>query len=138
MEEALREALERLLTLKGECTFQIFNDLDAGQITMTQLNYLKYVDQMHETTISELSESLNLSKPTVTESIKKLQKCDLVHKRQCQTDGRKYYIELTDKGEQLAHMEQLSVMRLAEKITLVLDEAAVQKLIEALEGLKKK
>nr|WP_246543090.1 MarR family transcriptional regulator [Fusibacter paucivorans] len=103
---------------------------------MTQLNYLKYVDQLHETTISELSESLNLSKPTVTETIKKLQRCDLVHKRQCQADGRKYYIELTDKGEKLAHMEQLSVVRLAEKITLELDEEAVQKLIEALEGLK--
>jgi DNA-binding MarR family transcriptional regulator len=61
----------------------------------------------------------------------------LVQKRQCQADARKYYIELTGKGEQLAHMEQLSVSRLADKIATQLDETAVQMLIEALKGLEK-
>lgn len=136
MEENLREALEKLLNLKGECSFEVMSDLDLSNVSMTQLNYLKQVKRLDATTISELSEILELSKPTVTETIKKLEHSDLVCKRKCHADARKYYIELTEKGQQFANVEKITLDRLVEALKNRLSSQDIEKIIEALDGLK--
>ena len=136
MKESLRETIEKLLALKGACSYDLATDLEISNISMTQLNYLKQVNKLNETTISELSETLHLSKPTVTETIKKLEQYDLVCKRKCNADARKYFIELTDRGEQVANLEKLTIDLLVEQLSEKLSEAEIEKLIDALKSIQ--
>gem|GEM_PF-2082692 len=135
MDTALREVIEKLLSLKGECTFKLINDLEAKQLTMNQLNYLSIVERLKATTISELSETLNVSKPTVTESIKKLERSGYITKHKCAADARIYYIELTERGSKLANLEQLSVIKLVDLISEKLTREEVEHLVHALSGI---
>lgn len=135
MNTALKEAIEHLLSLKGECTFKLIDDLEAEQLTMNQLNYLNLVKRLKATTISELSDTLNVSKPTVTESIKKLERSGYVTKHKCTVDARIYYIELTDKGSKLANLETLSVIKLVDLILEKLTKEEVEHLVQALSGI---
>lgn len=135
MNTALKEAIEQLLSLKGECTFKLIDDLEAEQLTMNQLNYLNLVKRLKATTISELSDTLNVSKPTVTESIKKLERGGYITKHRCTVDARIYYIELTERGSKLANLEKLSVIRLVDLISEKLTKEEVEHLVQALSGI---
>ncbi|WP_069872396.1 MarR family winged helix-turn-helix transcriptional regulator [Fusibacter sp. 3D3] len=131
----LETLLEALAELKGQCAVQLIHDLNSDQLTVKQLEYLKLIDEFEATTISNLAEILDLKKPTVTETVHKLQKLDCVMKHQCSMDGRIYYITLTDKGEKLARLDQRSYNYLVEKIAERLETEEIELLILLLEKL---
>ncbi|MBF4692876.1 MarR family winged helix-turn-helix transcriptional regulator [Fusibacter ferrireducens] len=131
----LETLLEALAELKGQCTFQLIDELDADQLTVKQIEYLKLIDEFEATTISNLAEILDLKKPTVTETVHKLQNLDCVMKHQCSLDGRIYYITLTDKGEKLARLDQMSYRYLVEKIVQRLETNEIEILTSLLEKL---
>ncbi len=131
----LETLLEALTELKGQCAFQLIHDLDADQLSVKQIEYLKLIDEFEATTISNLAEILDLKKPTVTETIHKLQKLNCIMKHQCSMDGRIYYITLTEKGERLARIDQMSYHHLVEKIVKRLDTKEIETLTLLLEKL---
>lgn len=131
----LETLLEALAELKGQCAFQLIHDLDADQLTVKQIEYLKLIDEFEATTISNLAETLDLKKPTVTETVHKLQRLNCVMKHQCSLDGRIYYITLTDKGEKLARLDQMSYRYLVEKIVQRLETDEIETLTLLLEKL---
>ena len=131
----LETLLEALTELKGQCAFQLIHDLDADQLSVKQIEYLKLIDEFEATTISNLAEILDLKKPTVTETVHKLQKLNCVMKHQCSVDGRIYYITLTEKGERLARIDQMSYQHLVEKIVKRLDAKEIETLTLLLEKL---
>lgn len=133
----LEALLAELAELKGECAFELVRDLGTDQLTMKQLAYLKVIDDLEATTISNLAEIMALKKPTVTETVHKLQKLDCIMKHQCTMDGRIYYITLTEKGEQLARLDQLSYRNLVDVIYQKLEAEEIKTLMILLEKLTK-
>jgi len=75
-------------------------------LTYTQIEYLKIIDQDDYMTISDLAEKTRNSKPTVTEMVKKFILLDCVKKEPCHEDGRKFYLSLTQRGRKIARMEE--------------------------------
>src|SRR5256885_2943749 len=101
-------------------------DSAGGKITLDQESFralasdvrvevLKRLDARRET-VTDLSNLLALSKPTLLEHLEKLQNAGLVKRID---EGRKWiYYELTDKGRKILHPERVA-------ITLALGAAVV-------------
>ncbi|MDD3632152.1 MAG: MarR family transcriptional regulator [Atribacterota bacterium] len=102
------------------------------ELTLKQIEYLKKFDKRENTTISQLAEELGLSKPTVTEMVKKFIRLDCVQKEQCSQDARVYYLFLTEKGKIIARLEQITDDNFAKKVESRLSKEDINLLIEIL------
>src|SRR5436309_3027741 len=81
-----------------------------------RVGILKRLDSRRET-VTDLSNLLQLSKPTLLEHLEKLQTAGLVKRID---EGRKWiYYELTDKGRKILHPEKVAItLALASAIVL--------------------
>ena len=132
----LYETYKGLRELKGECSCKLTNELNMSELTLRQIEYIKKIGKYECITITELAEILDLSKPSITQMIKKFISLDCVYKSQCQEDGRVQYIYLTERGRHIAEFENLEIKRLVEKILERLDENETNILINILMKLK--
>ncbi len=72
-----------------------------------RVDVLKRLDERRQT-VTDLSNLLGLSKPTLLEHLEKLQAADLVKRVD---EGRKWiYYELSDKGRKVLHPERVSIV----------------------------
>ena len=101
-----------------------------SELTLKQIEYLKKFDERENTTISQLAEELGLSKPTVTEMVKKFIRLNYVQKEQCSHDARVYYLFLTEKGKIIARLEQITNDNFVKKVESCLSEEEIDLLIE--------
>jgi DNA-binding MarR family transcriptional regulator len=78
-------------------------------LTPLQIKTLQFIDHQDrkEVTVSLLSDSFQMSKPTISETIRILTQKGLVAKERSQTDGRSFRLSLLDEGE--AILRQISV-----------------------------
>ncbi len=70
------------MRVKKECRFCVIDKYNISQLTFKQIEYLKKFDEREYVTISQLAEDLNLSKPSITEMVKKFIQLDCVKKEQ--------------------------------------------------------
>jgi DNA-binding MarR family transcriptional regulator len=81
---------------------QLTTDLSKGvkteDITPIQYKILEYIMISQSVTITEISDCLHMSLPNTSRELRKLVEKDLCEKLPDTTDRRKYYIQLTDKG----------------------------------------
>src|SRR5438132_5634035 len=111
---------------RGRIGFRTMDSGGSAKITLDQASFkalasdvrvgiLKRLDVRRET-VTDLSNLLSLSKPTLLEHLEKLQSAGLVKRVD---EGRKWiYYELSDKGRKILHPERVA-------ITLVLGAAVV-------------
>jgi DNA-binding MarR family transcriptional regulator len=124
------------MKVKGECSCKLIDELNMSELTLRQIEYIKKIGKYDSITISGLAEILNLSKPSITEMVKKFIKLDCVYKKQCEEDGRVQYIYLTERGECIARFEDLEIKRLIAKIIESLDDGEINILISILLKVK--
>jgi DNA-binding MarR family transcriptional regulator len=96
------------------------------------MEYLKSLDKTCGVTTSRLAEILDLSKPTVTEMVKKFIKMDVVYKQSCPADGRVYYLKLTEKGQHIVDLGAMTNGYLAGRLFESLNEDDINTLITIL------
>jgi len=121
-EEHLYEVFENLIRIKDECSCTVFSEYGLSDMTVTQIAYLKAIDEQGEVTFSRLAEITRNSKPTITEMINKFVRMECVYRERCPDDGRILYIHLTEKGKRLAQAEQYALRRVIERMVHSLDE----------------
>lgn len=124
--------MANLYKLKGQCYLNLVDDYGLSEMSLKQINYLKTLNKSCGMTTSQLAETLDLSKPTVTEMVKKFIKMDCVYKQSCPADGRVYYLKLTEKGQRIADVDKLTNNFLATKIVNNLSVEDVELLITIL------
>jgi len=107
-----------------------------SELTLRQIEYIKKIGKYEYITISKLADILDLSKPSITQMVKKFIKLDCVYKEQCSEDGRVQFIYLTDRGKDIAEFEDLAMKKLIEKIISNIDEKEIDILIEILIKIK--
>ncbi len=130
--EHLCEVFERLLTIKNECSCQIFSECGLADMTMKQIDYLKVIDENGDVTFSRLAEITRNSKPTITEMVNRFVRMECAYRQKSPDDGRIVYIRLTEKGQMLAQAEQNALRRMIERMPNSLDEKEMALLIEIL------
>ena len=130
--EHLVEAFGRLMVIKNECSSEIFSECGLTDLTVTQIAYLKAIDEHHDVTFSRLAEITRTSKPTVTEMVNRFARMECAYRQKCPDDGRVTYIRLSEKGRMIANAEQNALHRMIERIVRALDENEVDLLLEIL------
>ena len=74
-------------------------------VTSSHIHYLDTIRQLELTTegvkVSDISDKLGLPRPSVTKTIKDMEKLGFVKKETTQTDGRVVFIKTTESGKEL-------------------------------------
>jgi DNA-binding MarR family transcriptional regulator len=125
-------ALTRFNDRYESCHRELSCEIPIGELKIKQMHYIEIIGKSSSLTFSQFAEKLQVTKPSVTSIINQLIKLECVRKNQCSMDGRKYFIELTPKGQKIAQFNNLKQNRLAEKITLALSEGELGLFIELL------
>lgn len=94
MEQAFFEFMQAI-------DLQQFNDMHKSDwgatITYVDIHYLFIINHRKSTTVSELADIMNVSRPAVTQKINELHALNLVEKIQSKEDKRYVSITLSDK-----------------------------------------
>lgn len=131
-QHTLFSVFNRFMLIKTECRYNVINKHNISGITLKQIEYLKLFDRRENVTISQLAVELGLSKPTVTEMVKKFIRLDCVQKEQCRHDARVYYLFLTEKGRMIARLEQIANNYFVKRVESCLSKEEINLLIEIL------
>ncbi len=114
--ETMRQSFNKFLKMYFDSCREVYEELDYKELTEKQFGYLRKIDDRGEITMGDLAEMFDLSKPTVTEMIRKFDDTGMIEKRRCDSDGRVFFISLTEKGKLLANTNKLESERAVEKI----------------------
>ncbi len=127
-QEKVRISFNKFLKMYFDSCREVYEELDYKELTGKQFSYLRKIDKSGEISMGDLAEAFELSKPTVTEMIRKFEDTGLIEKRKCDTDGRVSFISLTPKGKLLANTNELESKRAVEKIFARLSKEEVEAL----------
>lgn len=123
----------KLLNLKMEK----LRKLKELELSANHFQYINIIDRLKKTTFTDLSEKLKITKPAVTSFINKLLQQKIVIKTQSDQDKRFFYIELTDKGKQIADIYKKALFTFTSKIKSSMTAKEFKQLINLIEkGLK--
>ena len=125
-------AYAHLMELQGSCSYETMNKLNISDLTIKQIGYITMMDKIEYLTTSSLARELNLSKPTVTEMVKKFIYLDCVYKVQCSQDKRVSYLHLTAKGKTIANIERIKMEKLIELMVNSLEDDDIETLVQIL------
>ena len=100
----IEEIIEKLSQSMERYESETFNNSPLSNLTPTQVHYLDAIYHLKNPMISELATYLNVSKPTVTFAMNKMEGLGYVKKEQSDEDRRFFRVFLTPEGEELAKL----------------------------------
>lgn len=108
-----------------------------GGVTSSHIHYLDTLSKLEKTEgkvkVSDISENLGLPRPSVTKTVKDMEKLGFVEKETTETDGRFVYIKTTRTGRDLVNKYVDEYFgNLSEDLGGITDEDA-DKMIEVVE-----
>ena len=108
-----------------------------GGVTSSHIHYLDTLSKLEKTEgkvkVSDISENLGLPRPSVTKTVKDMEKLGFVEKETTETDGRFVYIKTTRTGRDLVDKYVDEYFgNLSENLGGITDEDA-DKMIEVVE-----
>jgi DNA-binding MarR family transcriptional regulator len=124
--EELRLSLNKFLRMYFDACKEVYSEINFDRITKIQFKYLKAIRELESTTLTELSERFNVSKPSMNEVIVKFEKSGLIKKVKSTTDKRITHITLTEVGHTLATTNLLESQRAVQKIVETLKQDEIQ------------
>lgn len=127
----IEEIIEKLSQSMERYETETFKNSPLSNLTPTQVHYLDAIFHLEDPNVSELASHLNVSKPTVTFALKKMENQGFVTKTQSDDDRRFFCIHLTSKGKELAILHDEIHKSYSEFFKQVLDEEEL-KTLEAL------
>ena len=131
-ENSLYSVFDSFMRVKSECRFCVMDKYNISELTIKQIEYLKKFDEHEYVTISQLAEELNLSKPSITEMVKRFIGLNCLKKEQCTHDARVYYLFLTDRGKAIARLEKIVLEDFIRRVKNCLKDEDISILIEIL------
>ena len=93
------------------------------------------IKEDNETTVSEIAFLMNISMPTVTVAVKKLESKGFVKKVPCAKDGRRMIVTLTETGRRINKAHGLFHKRMVKNISSQFQEAEKDVLYRAVAKL---
>jgi DNA-binding MarR family transcriptional regulator len=130
--EKLIETISKLsgmLVQQEEAAKEQFN---LSELSFTQMHYLELINLLVNPSITELSNSLKHTKPTVTVAVDKLIEKDYVFKVKSDIDRRSAHLHLTEKGNLINRMHDYAHRRIGESIVKKLNKEETELLIKIL------
>jgi len=106
-------------------------------VTITEAHMIEAIgmNEIEDTTVSEIASLMNVSAPTVTVALKKLESKGFINKTRCVKDGRRTIISLTEKGKKVDRAHGLFHKRMVKNISNQFHEAEKEVLFRAVSKL---
>jgi len=106
-------------------------------VTITEAHMIEVIgiQENKEATVSEIASMMNISMPTVTVAVKKLQTKGFITKTPCAKDGRRAIISLTDMGKKVDKAHGLFHKRMIRNISNQFQETEKEVLYRAITKL---
>ncbi len=120
--EQLRLSLNKFLKMYFNACREVYKEINFDRITKIQFRYLKAIRKFEKTTLTELADTFNISKPSMNEVIVKFEKSGLIDREKSTEDKRITVISLTEVGNTLATTNLLESQRAVNKINEALTE----------------
>lgn len=136
-QERVRQSFNAFLKMYFNSCREVYEELDYKELTGKQFSYLREIDKAGRITMGDLANSFDLSKPTITEMMRKFEEIGFIERTKSQDDGRIYYISLTPKGKLLANTNELESKRAVEKIFARLSPEEIQQLTQLFDKIGK-
>lgn len=114
--EELRVAFNKFLKMYFDACNEVYDEIHFDRIRGSRFKYLKEIHRRKKTTLTELADHFDLSKPTVNEVIQTFSNNGLIEKTKCVEDKRVHYISLTEMGQTLATTNTLESRRAVDKM----------------------
>jgi DNA-binding MarR family transcriptional regulator len=124
----IEEIIEKLSQSMERYETETFENSPLSNLTPTQVHYLDAIFHLEDPKVSELASYLNVSKPTVTFALNKMEKQGFVTKTQSDDDRRFFSIHLTSKGKELAKLHDEIHKSYSDFFKQVLDEEELKTL----------
>ena len=99
-----------------------------NELTLTQMNYLETINNLHNPNLTELAREMNLTKPTVKVAIDKLIEKDFISRVKSDEDRRSAHLHLTVKGKIINHMHDFAHKQMAELFSAKLSNEEISAL----------
>lgn len=126
--ESLRLAFNKFLKMYANACNEVYDEIRFDRIRGSRFKYLKEIHKRGKTTLTELSDHFDLSKPTVNEVIHTFSENGLIVKTKSDTDKRVTYISLSEMGTTLATTNMLESKRAVDKMHDVLSKRELKQL----------
>ena len=141
MDEKLLYKLKKIDHLIVQMIFKNCNNTQNRQPSRTQAKILDMlINSNGEISQKEIEEKLNVSRATISETLTKMEKYEMI-KRKSGTDSRTKIIKLTEKSIEIHKYMTETFDNISNKIENILSEEETKKLKELLiklsDGLKK-
>lgn len=107
------------------------------QLSIKEMHLLEAVGQGQEQgrTVSEVAKALDITRPTATVAINKLEKKGYVEKQSTDADGRVVRVKLTRLGKRIDHFHHLYHYNMVKKIVEDLDDSQRESLFRGIQKL---
>ena len=126
------ETVEMIPQLMGELESKAFEQEGFSDITMNQMHYLETIPKLGNPTSGDLADALSVTRPSVSAIIKKLIDNGYLTKSKSNSDGRVYFLHLTDKGIRFNELHREVHQILARRITENLNKDEIEVLADIL------
>ncbi|MCR4780336.1 MAG: MarR family transcriptional regulator [Ruminiclostridium sp.] len=99
----------------GSCLYKLYHSAvklessaiednkNCTELTVNELNLIEAIRRLSKgsetPTISAIANEMNITRPSTTVAVNKLERKDIVTKNGCEKDGRSVRVKLTQKGE---------------------------------------
>ena len=124
----LRESIDLLTRKMEEIEVDTIENSELSKLTRKQIYYLDVINQMKNPTLSEISDRLGLSKPSVTVFVEKLVQQGYLEKVKSDEDRRVSHIHLGEKGNMVARLHDTIHERIEMHLTQSLNDAEIEQL----------
>ena len=120
--------IEKLIQVLNSEESKYISSSKLRTLSSTQIHHIDLISHEHNPTLSELAKALKVTKPTVTNSVDKLEKLGLVFKIQSDDDRRIQHLHLTKKGMEIAELHDKFHIVFTEKLVSNLNNEEIKQL----------
>jgi DNA-binding MarR family transcriptional regulator len=103
-----------------------------SELTGKQMYYLEVISNLDNPNLSELATELNLSKPSITAIVDKLEEWGFIRKVQSDEDRRVSHIHMAERGKEIEKLHKKIHRRISNMFTSKLIEDELKSLIKLL------
>jgi DNA-binding MarR family transcriptional regulator len=123
----MKYTLDKLMSILFSRSEQMEEDLkkesDIEELSVKQLQCIELISSMENPNLTELSEELKITKPSVTSMIDKLAEHGYVERIKSDTDRRSAHVHLTKKGIVAGQLHDKLHQNIAQNLTKTLTES---------------
>lgn len=114
----------------GKYKEQLIKNPILSKLTVNQIHYLETINFLESPMVSEISETLKVSKASATVAINKLINLGYVKKFNSDKDKRVFFVELTPEGRDIVKLKDVIFRDFIQDIISRLDMKEVEYFIE--------